>query len=218
MVLMMAVGFGHAFAEDVETLVSGSGSGKSDYVIPDGWTQTGTVSGGAYLKFDNGSITSPVFLPHTNLSFTYTVATFGSGTNHPLTVRILDASSNDVLVEETTATPTSTSYISTGSPLSLGDVSVPFKIQLFAPTGKGIRLRNYSITGTPGGGSTSEVTTTTTIDAKGITNTDIYTGTEAGVLAAVVSVKDGDPIDGATVTWSGNNDAVATIDASTGAV
>ena len=31
-------------------------------------------------------------------------------------------------------------------------------------------------------------------------------------MAATVKVKDGDPIDGATVTWSGNNDDVATID------
>ena len=215
-VLMMAVGFGQAFAQEVETLVSGSGT--SGYQIPEGWTTTGTVSTGSYLRFEDSSITSPVFQPYTELSFAYTVATYGSGTNHPLTVRILDASSNAVLVEQTTATPSSSSYISTGSPMSLGDVSVPFRIQIYAPTAKGVRLRNYSITGIPGGGSTTVETTTTTIDATGITNTDVYAGTEAGALAAVVSVKDGDPIDGATVTWSGDNDNVATIDASTGAV
>ena len=142
----LITGSGTMWAETV-TLVSGSGS--SGYAVPDGWTSSGTVEGGSYLKFDNGTITSPEFAPHTGLSFTYSVATFGSGTNHPLTIRILNASTNAVIVEETTSTPTSSTYISTGSPLSLGNVNVAFKIQLYAPTGRGVRLRNYSITGTP---------------------------------------------------------------------
>ena len=132
---------------DVVTLVSGSGT--SGYTIPVGWESSGTVDGGGYLLINEGTLTSPVFNPHTGLSFTYSVATFGSGTNHPLTIRILNASTNEVIVEETTATPESSSYINTGSPISLGDVDVPFKIQFYAPTGKGVRLRNYSITGTP---------------------------------------------------------------------
>ena len=132
---------------DVVTLVSGSGTGG--YTIPVGWESSGEVAGGGYLLINDGTITSPVFNPHTGLSFTYSVATFGSGTNHPLTIRILNASTNEVIVEETTATPESSSYINTGSPISLGDVDVPFKIQFYAPTDKGVRLRNYSITGTP---------------------------------------------------------------------
>ncbi len=136
------------------TLVSGSGT--SGYTVPDGWTTSGTVEGGSYLKFDNGTMTSPEFAPHNGLSFAYSVATFGSGDNHPLTIRILNASTDAVISEMTTATPTSSSYITTGSPLSLGDVTVAFKIQMYGPTGKGVRLRNYSITGTPAGGSTLE--------------------------------------------------------------
>ena len=66
------------------------------------------------------------------------------------------------------------------------------------------------------GGDTS-VATTVTIDASGIKNTDVYAGTDAGSLTATVSTDEG-AISGAIVTWSGNNDAVATIDASTGAV
>ena len=65
--------------------------------------------------------------------------------------------------------------------------------------------------------SSSAAATTTTISASGITNTDVYTGTAAGTLTASVTA-DGSAVDGATVTWSGNNDAVATIDATTGAV
>ena len=215
LVAIMTTALAGTAAADEATLVSGSGT--SGYAIPDGWTTSGTVEGGSYLKFDDGTITSPEFAPHTGLSFTYTVATFGSGTNHPLQVTILNASTEEVIYQTETATPTSSSYISTGSPLSLGDVSVPFKIQLYGATGKGVRLRNYSIKGTPAGGGSSAVATTTTIDASGINNTDVYKGTEAGSLAATVKAGE-ETIDNATVTWSGDNDAVATIDATTGAV
>lgn len=209
LVVVMCTSFTGARADKV-TLVEGSGS--SGYTIPEGWTTTGTVEGGSYLKFDNGTITSPEFAPHTGLSFAYTVATFGGGTNHPLTIRILNASTDDVIVEKTTATPTSSSYINTNSPLSLGDVNVPFKVQLYGPTGKGVRLRNYSITGTPAGGS-SAVATTTTINASGITNTDLYKGANAGSLSATVVDNEENEVDGATITWSGDNNEVATIDA-----
>ena len=147
------------------TLVSGSGS--SGYAVPDGWTTSGTVEGGQYLKFDDGTITSPQFEPHNELSFSYSVATFGSGTNHPLTIRILNASTNAVILEQTTVTPTSSSYTSPESPLSLGDVTVAFKIQMYGPTGKGVRLRNYSVTGTPAG----DIPTTYTVTYNGNGNT-----------------------------------------------
>lgn len=58
---------------------------------------------------------------------------------------------------------------------------------------------------------------TVTIDASGITNTNVYVDTEAGYLSASVTYND-NALDGVTVTWSGNNDGVATIDAETGAV
>ncbi len=55
------------------------------------------------------------------------------------------------------------------------------------------------------------------IDDSGITNTDVYAGIAAGSLAAYVFFNNA-AIEGATVTWSGNNDEVATINATTGAV
>ena len=54
------------------------------------------------------------------------------------------------------------------------------------------------------------VATTTTIDASGITNTDVYTNTAAGKLTATVTA-DGNTIEGATVTWSSSKENVATI-------
>lgn len=60
-------------------------------------------------------------------------------------------------------------------------------------------------------------TPTVAIDATGITNTNVFDGTEAGSLAATVTYNE-KAVEGAVVTWSGNNDEVATIDAGTGAV
>ena len=58
---------------------------------------------------------------------------------------------------------------------------------------------------------------TLTIITTGITNTNVYTGTAAGSLSATVAFNDVN-ISGATVTWSSNNDGVAIINESTGAV
>ena len=193
-----------AFAAPV-TLVSGSGT--SGYVVPDGWTTSGTVEGGSYLKFNNGTITSPEFAAHTGLSFAYTVATFDSGTNHPLTIRILNASTDAVIVEKTTATPTSSSYISTDSPLSLGDVTVPFKIQLYAPSGKGVRLRNYSITGTPYAGGNLEDSDLAITGAPVTLNFDLYNNSTAQTVTYTTSSTGAVTVSGAAsyVTTSVNS-------------
>ena len=58
---------------------------------------------------------------------------------------------------------------------------------------------------------------TVTIDATDITNTNVFAGTDAGSLSATVTYNDA-AVEGAVVTWSGNNDEVATINATTGAV
>ncbi len=54
--------------------------------------------------------------------------------------------------------------------------------------------------------------TTITIDASGITNTDVNAGLNAGSLSATVTPGNG------SVTWKSSNTAVATIDANSGAV
>lgn len=61
--------------------------------------------------------------------------------------------------------------------------------------------------------NTSAVATTTTIDATGITNTDVYVSAEAGSLSATVTeTESGDEVSGATVTWTSSKENVATID------
>ncbi len=67
------------------------------------------------------------------------------------------------------------------------------------------------------GGSTTTATTTT-INATGITNTNLYNGTAAGSLSASVTVTSGGAaVTGATVSWTSSNTTVADI-ASNGAV
>ncbi|MBR4131029.1 MAG: hypothetical protein IKU02_08955 [Bacteroidaceae bacterium] len=92
------------------------------------------------------------------------------------------------------------------------------KVSLNNPAGKkSIWVKSITVTYTPAG--SSAVATTTTIDASGITNTNLYDGTAAGTLSAsVTETVSGNAVSGATVTWSSSNTGVATIDASTGAV
>lgn len=58
---------------------------------------------------------------------------------------------------------------------------------------------------------------TITIDANGLYNRNLYLGTTAGKLAALVTYNKA-AVEGATVSWSGDNDDVATIDENTGVV
>ena len=59
--------------------------------------------------------------------------------------------------------------------------------------------------------------TSVTINASGITNTNVYTSTAAGSLSATVFAGE-DAIEGATVTWTSSKPEVATIGENTGVV
>lgn len=60
--------------------------------------------------------------------------------------------------------------------------------------------------------------TTVTIDASGITNTDVASGTDAGSLSAVVKDASSNTIAAAAVTWSSSKPSVATINSTNGEV
>ena len=70
----------------------------------------------------------------------------------------------------------------------------------------------YSVAITYNNGNTA-ASTTTTIDATGITNTNLANGTAAGSLSASVT-SGGNAVSGATVTWSSSDTGVATINSS----
>ena len=125
--------------------------------FPTGWTNN-NVSTGSYFKFDTDgcSLTTSTYDPHTDLILTYKVATFGSGTNHPLTIQLLDENGN-VKQTHTTGTPTSSTYI-TGT-WSIGTVNYKFKIKFYlAKTGKGVRLQVPKLVGTPAASCDKKVT------------------------------------------------------------
>ena len=58
---------------------------------------------------------------------------------------------------------------------------------------------------------TPKTATTLTIDATGITNTDVYVSKSAGALAATVLDESDEPVEDVTVTWTSGNTDVATI-------
>jgi hypothetical protein len=125
--------------------------------IPSEWTNSG-VSTGSYFKFDSNGcyLITSTYGPHTDLTLTYKVATFGSGTNHPLTIQLLDENGT-VKATHTTSTPTSSSYIS--GTWSIGDVNYKFKIKFYLQTaGKGVRLQVPKLVGTEAASCDKKVT------------------------------------------------------------
>ena len=78
--------------------------------------------------------------------------------------------------------------------------------------------KRFVIWGVSSEAASTDEATTVTIDASGITNTDIANGTTAGSLSAVVKNASSNTIVGATVTWSSSKPSVATIDEATGAI
>ena len=187
LIILCSIGSGNAWGE---TLFSQTGT--SGYSIPDGWSNSGT-STGAYLGFtSNGAyLTSPLYEPHDNLSLAYTVACYGSGTNHALVIQLLDEDGT-VKASHTTGTPKSTSYISTNSPWNIGNVGYKFRIKFYLESaGKGVRLRNFSLIG-------DAATTTVTVSPESITFPSAELSGEGASGSATVdmSVTNGSQLEG----------------------
>lgn len=150
--MLLIVGIGQAWGAEVFNITSYTS-------FPTGWTNN-NVTTGSYFKFDEDgcSLTTSTYDPHTDLTLTYKVATYGSGTNHPLTIQLLDENDN-VKQTHTTGTPTSSTYI-TGT-WSIGTVNYKFKIKFYlAETGRGVRLQVPKLVGTPAPSCSNQVTIT----------------------------------------------------------
>ena len=116
--------------------------------LPTGWTQS-NVGTGTYFDFSTsgGNLTSPLYAPHDNVQVTCSVATSGSGTSHNLIVYILDSSGN-IRDSRVTATPSSNTYISSGT-LDFGNIGYSFRIRFYLlVNNKGVRLQAPKLTGT----------------------------------------------------------------------
>ncbi len=82
---------------------------------------------------------------------------------------------------------------------------------------KGVKCYDITYTYETANPDDQSVATSVVINSSNITNTNVYDGTAAGTLTA--SVVAGEvTLSDADITWSGDNDAVATIDATTGVV
>ncbi len=182
------------------------------------YTGQGTSSTGSSYTMTKTdvSITNTKFYGNTSYAQFYAAgtSTVTPGSGVTITGITLTASSQSYNGYQSGGTITPSTGSCSGSGTSVtwtGSASNAFTIS----NNKQIRWTSIVVTYTKSGGSAA---TTTTISASGITNTDVYVSTTAGSLSATVKDASNNNISGASVTWSGNNDAVATINASTGAV
>ncbi len=114
---------------------------------PEGWTASGDIGYGSYFKMPaNASLTSPLYEPHNDLSFTCKVAQFGNGTNNELTIQVLDESGSIKATYLTTSGSTDKNYKS--STTSIGNIDYKFHIKLIGADAKIIRLQSPVLTGT----------------------------------------------------------------------
>ena len=100
--------------------------------------------------------------------------------------------------------------------LAVGDkVTVAGKVKMYNSTPE-FDKNNYLVAYEQGKTDPSDpsLATNITIDASGITNTDVFAGTDAGVLKASVVAANGNVLTDAVVTWSSSNEEVAKINES----
>lgn len=194
------------------------------------WTRTNFTDENSYYKSsstdDCVASISGIFTGKTitsNVVITLNVATYGNGSN-PTSAKFAiynsENCSSQVTASQSGTLPSSSTYVNTIYTVTQSNAasfSGDLAIKVQSGT-KLIRLKSIKVEFSYTNAGSSAVATTTTISAAGITNTDVYVSTSAGSLSATVKDDSDAVIGGATVSWSGDNDAVATINASTGAV
>lgn len=119
-----------------------------------------TATGGYWLLDDEGdNIISPSIdvTGYQNLTLTFTLATYGSGGNNPATVEYsVDGGTTWATDSFVSATPTSATYISSGT-WSIGDFDTDeFQLRWSRPTdsGRGVRIKGILLKADPLGVST----------------------------------------------------------------
>ena len=205
LMLCTFVGASSAWAEDVTI-----GVGTSSIT----WTADGNnyqaTSGDFTLRYEKGSYTNSISggLQSKELRL-YSGTNFVVSSTKTITkivYTVADGSGNNYSVSAlSTADGHLVSGVWTGSANS---VSASLSAQN--------RIKSVTITYEGSDPSDTRTSTAVTIDASGITNTNVFNGTAAGSLSATVKAGE-TTVDGASVSWSSDDTGVATIDA-TGAV
>ena len=222
LVAILCAAFTGAWADDTYTIGWGTASGNASTNFE---TVAGSVDG--LLSFStakNSSSSTPAY----NSSSKELRLYYGSGNGGSITLTPAEGVTITGFVMTTSTAPTVGYSVDgeTASNISASNntytvsgisASSSLTIQNVNTTNTQLRIKTIEISYTTAGGGSSAVATTTTIDDSDISNTDVYTSTAAGSLSATVKAGE-DDVEGASVTWSGNNDEVATIDENTGAV
>ena len=202
---------GTAWAETTETLTI------SSYATTNGWTNQAQ-----YLTATVGSITFTA-TGGSNTGKYYTTDNswrFYANETAKLTISVPSGSTLVSVKPTFTSKDNGTlvynnSTVTSASTVSVSGNSAEFTISQSSGSKGKIFFTEIEVTYSTG--ASSAVATTTTIDATGITNKDVYVGTAAGSLSATVKDSNNETISGASVTWSSSNENVATV-ASNGTV
>lgn len=210
--LVPITGWGQVVSDSTYSTTSSSN-------FPTGWSYDGDFATGnnPYLKLvaNTNYIQTSEFEQNGFSSIKLKARKFGGPSSAEALITVSWYNDNTETVLGTIA-PTSTSlteYTISSPNNPTGNTAGYIKIQCKDASGsKGSGVSAVTITYTAAGG-TALTPTTVTIDASGITNTDIYNGTAAGSLSATVKDNNNTVIEGATVNWESNDDDIATIDA-----
>lgn len=183
------------------------------------WSRTCAVSNmsgqAGYSQFGNSSntCTSLVFTATAGSDMTVTAFSVtmagASGGNSPTTgtIYLYKRTSGGTETQLATASVSGTTSVICSISSEVVFSSTDMLKVSYIGTAKAIRISQLSYSY-----AAPKTATTTSIDATGITNTQVNRGTAAGQLTA--TVKAGDiAIDGATVTWESSDESVATVDA-----
>jgi len=199
--LISSLGFGQTLVS--ETLRTGS--------LPSGWSQTDvtfSTSANGYANFTSISavLTTPIFDASGNatVDVSLAVAKFGSGGDGPITVEYsLDGGSNWITLGNT-ATPTSSTYLTSHNPLTITSTSSNMRIRFNrASSSSGKRVRDVVITGIGSAGP-------------GITLSPVLGNTtEAGGTATFTVVLNEQPITDVVIDISSEDTGEVTISPTT---
>lgn len=218
LLLALIVGSTSAWAEgaDVTYDFTGSDWSVSNGTLTDGtvsFTGAGSSSGGSFKMnsgyFMMGKSGAYINFPTYSSPVAKIVVTGRTGASGSVVQNIYVG---DKAVSDATTGATGTNTYEIASDYQTAGTQYTLKVTSNHNT-QITKIEIYYASGT----SDPSVETTVTIDATGITNTNIFTGTAAGSLSATVTAGD-NVVSGATVTWSSSKTEVATINASTGVV
>jgi|GEM_PF-1935434 len=212
-VLMMAVGFGQAFAEDVtySFTITASDFNTTSYAANNGsHSSTATCTSNPSKTMEVDWTSYQVMKNSSNMQWQknkgYIYNTTDLGTI--VSVEVTSSEGSFTKYYGTTEHPTSGTTVGDGFfTVSVGGA-------------KGITssiVVTFTVTEEGGGGSTTTATAVSAPDGF-VTDLNGNTGVSAGTLTATVTPEGESALTNPTITWSSDNTKVATVNASTGAV